>query len=74
MSGPAPHWSPQWSIVIPAYNEAIRLPGYLKDVLAYLEGRDEPFEDTGKYMVVHRRQDDGTWAMWLDMFHSDGGA
>lgn len=34
----------------------------------------EPFEDTGKYMVVHRRQDDGRWAMWLDMFHSDGAA
>jgi ketosteroid isomerase-like protein len=34
----------------------------------------EPFEDTRKYMIVHRRQDDGTWAMWLDMFHSDGGA
>ena len=34
----------------------------------------EPFEDTGKYMVVHRRQDGGAWAMWLDMFHSDGGA
>lgn len=29
--------------------------------------------DTGKYFVVHRRQADGQWAMWLDMFHSDGG-
>jgi ketosteroid isomerase-like protein len=28
--------------------------------------------DTGKYFVVHRRQADGQWAMWLDMFHSDG--
>lgn len=56
MSGPAPHWSPQWSIIIPAYNEAIRLPGYLKDVLAYLEGRDEPFE----VIVVDDGSRDGT--------------
>lgn len=34
----------------------------------------EPFRDTGKYFVVHRRQDNGGWAMWLDMFHSDGPA
>jgi uncharacterized protein (TIGR02246 family) len=32
----------------------------------------EAFEDTGKYMVVHRRQSHGGLAMWLDMFHSDG--
>jgi dolichyl-phosphate beta-glucosyltransferase len=56
VSGPAPHWSPQWSIIIPAYNEAIRLPGYLKDVLAYLEGRDEPFE----VIVVDDGSRDGT--------------
>jgi hypothetical protein len=31
-------------VVIPAYNEALRLPGYLKDVQAYFEGRDEPYE------------------------------
>ena len=31
-------------MVIPAYNEAVRLPGYLKDVQAYFEGRDEPYE------------------------------
>lgn len=30
--------------------------------------------DTGKYFVIHRRQDSGAWAMWLDMFHSDGPA
>jgi dolichyl-phosphate beta-glucosyltransferase len=31
-------------VVIPAYNEALRLPGYLKDIQAYFEGRDEPYE------------------------------
>jgi hypothetical protein len=29
----------RWSVVIPAYNEAVRLPGYLKDVQAYFGGR-----------------------------------
>lgn len=43
-------------MVIPAYNEAVRLPGYLKDVLAYFEGRDEPFE----VIVVDDGSRDGT--------------
>jgi ketosteroid isomerase-like protein len=34
----------------------------------------EAFEDTGKYLVIHRRRASGEWAMWLDMFHSDGPA
>jgi uncharacterized protein (TIGR02246 family) len=32
----------------------------------------DPLEDVGKYLVVHRRQPDGGWAIWLDMVHSDG--
>jgi uncharacterized protein (TIGR02246 family) len=36
--------------------------------------RGEAFEDSGKYMLVHRRQDNGTWAIWLDMVHSDSAA
>ncbi|HKA63979.1 MAG TPA: dolichyl-phosphate beta-glucosyltransferase [Methylomirabilota bacterium] len=36
--------TPRWSVVIPAYNEAARLPGYLKEIQAYFEGRDEPYE------------------------------
>lgn len=32
------------------------------------------YEDVGKYMVVHRRQPGGAWAIWLDMVHSDGSA
>lgn len=31
-------------MVIPAYNEASRLPGCLKDVVAYFDGRGEPYE------------------------------
>jgi dolichyl-phosphate beta-glucosyltransferase len=31
-------------VVIPAYNEALRLPSYLKEILAYLEGREQPYE------------------------------
>lgn len=34
----------RWSVVIPAYNEAARLPGYLGEVVGYFDGRDEPYE------------------------------
>jgi len=34
----------RWSIVIPAYNEAQRLPAYLNEVVAYFDGRAEPYE------------------------------
>jgi len=34
----------RWSVVIPAYNEAERLPPYLKEVVGYFDGRDEPYE------------------------------
>jgi dolichyl-phosphate beta-glucosyltransferase len=43
-------------VVIPAYNEAVRLPGYLKDVQAYFEGRDESYE----VIVVDDGSRDGT--------------
>ena len=50
----------------------------LVEVGEYTMGVDppegEPFEDVGKYLVIHRRQDDGKWAMWIDMFHSDSPA
>jgi len=36
--------TPRWSVVIPAYNEARRLPPFLDTVVAYFEGRDEPYE------------------------------
>ena len=35
---------PCWSVIIPAYNEALRLPAYLGEVVAYFDGRDEPYE------------------------------
>jgi len=34
----------RWSVVIPAFNEARRLPPYLDDVVAFFEGRGEPYE------------------------------
>jgi len=37
-------------------------------------GGAEAFEDAGKYMHVYRRRPDGGWALWKDMFHSDGAA
>ena len=35
---------PRWSVVIPAYNEAARLPTYLKEVLGLLREQDESYE------------------------------
>ena len=43
-------------MVVPAYNEAVRLPGYLKDIQAYFEGRDELYE----IIVVDDGSRDGT--------------
>jgi dolichyl-phosphate beta-glucosyltransferase len=36
--------APRWSAVIPAFNEARRLPRYLAEVVAYFDGRTEPYE------------------------------
>ncbi|HEV8438431.1 MAG TPA: dolichyl-phosphate beta-glucosyltransferase [Methylomirabilota bacterium] len=47
---------PRWSVVIPAYNEADRLPRYLKEVTAYFDGRDERYE----ILVVDDGSADGT--------------
>jgi dolichyl-phosphate beta-glucosyltransferase len=48
--------TPRWSVVIPAYNEARRLPPFLDTVVAYFEGRDEPYE----VVVVDDGSRDGT--------------
>ncbi len=47
---------PRWSVVIPAYNEARRLPPYLDEVVAHFEGRAEPYE----VIVVDDGSTDGT--------------
>ena len=47
---------PRWSVVIPAYNEAERLPTYLQEVATYLEGRGESYE----IVVVDDGSVDGT--------------
>jgi dolichyl-phosphate beta-glucosyltransferase len=48
----------RWSVVIPAYNEAARLPRYLREVVDYFDGRDEPYE----ILVVDDGSTDGTAA------------
>jgi len=34
----------RWSVVIPAFNEATRLPSYLEEVVGFFDGRGEPYE------------------------------
>ena len=46
----------QWSVVIPAFNEARRLPRYLDEVVSYLVTRGEPWE----VIVVDDGSTDGT--------------
>jgi len=48
--------TPRWSVVIPAFNEAGRLPAYLDAVVSYFEGCDEPYE----VIVVDDGSTDGT--------------
>ena len=48
--------TPRWSVVIPAFNEALRLPPFLDSVVAYFEGRDEAYE----VVVVDDGSSDGT--------------
>jgi dolichyl-phosphate beta-glucosyltransferase len=48
----------RYSVVIPAFNEAQRLPPYLDEVVGYFDGRDEPYE----VIVVDDGSRDGTVA------------
>jgi dolichyl-phosphate beta-glucosyltransferase len=50
---------PRWSVVIPAFNEVPRLPRYLDEIVAYFEGRGEPYE----VIVVDDGSTDGTAAV-----------
>lgn len=54
---------PAWSVVIPAYNEAARLPAYLKEVVGYFDGRDQPYE----VLVVDDGSGDATSALVRDL-------
>jgi len=47
---------PGWSVIIPAYNEARRLPAYLDEVVAYFEGLDRSYE----VLVVDGGSTDGS--------------
>jgi dolichyl-phosphate beta-glucosyltransferase len=51
--------APRLSVVIPAFNEAHRLPPYLHEVVGFLEGRGEPWE----VIVVDDGSTDGTAAV-----------
>jgi len=35
------------------------------------EGAPEPIQDTGKYVEIRRKQQDGSWLMAVDIFNSD---
>lgn len=45
-----------WSVVIPAFDEAERLPPYLEEIIGYFEGRGAPYE----VIVVDDGSRDGT--------------
>lgn len=47
---------PRWSVIIPAFNEARRLPRYLDEVVGFFEGRGEPYE----VLVADDGSTDGT--------------
>jgi dolichyl-phosphate beta-glucosyltransferase len=47
---------PRWSVIVPAYNEALRLPRYLEEVASYLGSRGEAWE----VIVVDDGSTDGT--------------
>jgi len=49
----------KWSVVIPAFNEATRLPPYLDQIFEYFEGGAEPYE----VLVVNDASTDATGAM-----------
>jgi dolichyl-phosphate beta-glucosyltransferase len=49
----------KWSVVIPAFNEATRLPPYLEQIFEYFEGRGEPYE----VLVVNDASTDATAEM-----------
>src|SRR5689334_5030798 len=48
--------APRWSVVIPAFDEAARLPRYLHEIATYFDGRAEAYE----VLVIDDGSRDGT--------------
>jgi dolichyl-phosphate beta-glucosyltransferase len=46
----------QWSIIVPAYNEAARILPYLRNITLYMQGRGQPYE----VLVVNDGSTDAT--------------
>ncbi len=58
----------RWSVVIPALNEEARLPSHLREVVAYFDGRGEPYE----VIVVDDGSEDATAARARDVERAHG--
>jgi dolichyl-phosphate beta-glucosyltransferase len=59
---------PRWSVVIPAFNEARRLPRYLAEVVTYFDGRDEGYE----VLIADDGSTDGTQDAVAPMVRANG--
>ena len=59
---------PRWSVVIPAFNEARRLPRYLAEIVTYFDGRDEGYE----VLIADDGSADGTQDAVAPMVRANG--
>ncbi len=71
-NGPAVSHAVMRTTKVAAIGEAVAEAGAYT-MMVEIEG-EEPFEDHGKYMAVHRRGDDGRLRLWFDTYHSDTAA
>jgi ketosteroid isomerase-like protein len=45
--------------------------GTTRSVMQPKQGGGPPVTDVGKYVVVWKKQTDGSWKLWRDIFNSD---